>query len=555
MHVKPFNVGTRLALAFSVLLLLLMAAAGIGIWALQNVGNLTQTTINRTVLKERLVKEWQAATDLNGARTHAILVSAAGSEDKQLAAKIKSTSQRISAIQKQLDGLKDDAETALFDDIAQRREAYRAAREATFSAKKDAAPETVQSIETTRLEPALASYIAALSKLAERQSEQIEIATVAVNQRYRDGQWLMGLFSAAALLTGIAAAFLITRNLLRQLGGEPSYAMQITAHIAAGDLMTPISIRGNDRSSLLFALQSMRDQLAAIVTQVRSGTDAIVGASGEIASGNMDLSARTAHQASTLEQTAASMERLTNAVRQNGEHARQANALAGSAAEVASSGGVAVTQVIETMDAINASSRKIVDIISVIDGIAFQTNILALNAAVEAARAGEQGRGFAVVAAEVRSLAQRSAAAAKEIKALIGESVARVDDGARMVDQASATMGNIVASVKRVTDIIGEIAQVSEQQSQGIEQVNRAITQIDTVTQQNAALVEQSAAAAQSMQQEVGNLLNVVGVFKLTQQPSQPARSRRGAPAVALPPVRRASRPAPPASADEWESF
>jgi methyl-accepting chemotaxis protein len=266
---------------------------------------------------------------------------------------------------------------------------------------------------------------------------------------------------------------------------------------------------------LLQALKDMNESLVRIVGEVRAGTDTIGTASGQIATGNLDLSSRTEAQAGSLEQTAGSMEELTSTVKQNADNARQANQLVVSASDVAVKGGAVVGQVVHTMGSIKESSRKIVDIIGVIDGIAFQTNILALNAAVEAARAGEQGRGFAVVATEVRNLAQRSAAAAKEIKALIGDSVEKVDAGSKLVDDAGATMNEIVTSVKRVADIMSEITAASQEQSTGIEQVNQAIAQMDEATQQNAALVEEAAAAAMSMQDQAGNLSMVVSVFKL----------------------------------------
>ena len=277
-----------------------------------------------------------------------------------------------------------------------------------------------------------------------------------------------------------------------------------------------IETKQGDQSSLLFAMTSMRDSLARIVSQVRSGTDTIATASSQIAAGNLDLSSRTEQQAASLEETASSMEQLTGAVKQNADNAQQANGLAASASAVAVEGGAIVSQVMETMSSINASSRRIVEIIAVIDGIAFQTNILALNAAVEAARAGEQGRGFAVVAAEVRSLAHRSAAAAKEIKGLIEQSVETVDAGATLVDQASIKMNEIVKSVKHVTDIMQEITAASQEQAQGIEQVNQAIGQMDDVTQQNAALVEEAAAAAGALQDQADNLVQLVSVFKLS---------------------------------------
>ncbi len=326
------------------------------------------------------------------------------------------------------------------------------------------------------------------------------------------------LLSAGIVLLSLLAAFInfiITRGLLRQLGGEPAYAAAIVEKIASGDLSAPIKIKSGDQSSLLFAMRSMRDHLATIVGNVRSGTDSIATASGQIAAGNLDLSSRTEEQASTLEQTAASMEELTGTVKQNADNARQANQLAGSASEVAVKGGAVVAQVVDTMHDINTSARKIADIISVIDGIAFQTNILALNAAVEAARAGEQGRGFAVVATEVRNLAQRSATAAKEIKALIDDSAQKVNVGSTLVEQAGATMEEIVTSVKKVADIMAEITHASLEQSQGIEQVNQAVAQMDEVTQQNAALVEEAAAASEALQQQATQLADVVSTFKL----------------------------------------
>ncbi|MGB9990084.1 methyl-accepting chemotaxis protein [Massilia sp. SM-13] len=336
-------------------------------------------------------------------------------------------------------------------------------------------------------------------------------------------------FGAGALVIGAAVAFWLTRNLLRQLGGEPDYAASIAAAIAAGDLTAAVDVDDESNTgSLMFAMRSMQACLAQLVQQVRDGTDAITTASVEIATGNLDLSARTEAQAGSLEETAASMEELTSTVQQNGESVRHANELAVKASEVAAKGGEVVREVVGTMGSINASAKRIVDIISVIDGIAFQTNILALNAAVEAARAGEQGRGFAVVASEVRNLAQRSAAAAKEIKALIGDSVDKVAAGSKLVDIAGATMGEVVASVTRVTGIMAEISRAGQEQAAGIAQVNQAIVQMDGVTQQNAALVEQAAAAADSMQAQAQQLLAVVGTFKLAAQRSATPAAVRG---------------------------
>ncbi len=396
-------------------------------------------------------------------------------------------------------------------------------------------------------------------KLAElgKHKEQTAAAAVAeASQIYQNSRTLMLALVIASLAGGIGIGLWITHGLTRQLGGEPAYAVQVAGAIAAGDLASPIDTRAGDTRSLLFAMETMRAALVNIVGQVRIGTDTIATASGQIAAGNLDLSSRTEEQASSLEETASSMEELTSTVKQNADNARQANVLAQSASAVAQRGGSVVAQVVHTMSSINDSSRKIVDIIGVIDGIAFQTNILALNAAVEAARAGEQGRGFAVVASEVRNLAQRSAAAAKEIKTLISDSVDPVDAGGKLVDQAGVTMTEIVQSITRVTDIMAEIASASMQQTVGIEQVNAAITQMDAVTQQNAALVEQAAAAAGSMQEQAATLAEVVSIFKLAERapaPQRPAPRARHTPRLVASAPRRAA--VVHASAQEWEQL
>ena len=326
---------------------------------------------------------------------------------------------------------------------------------------------------------------------------------------------LLTLIALSAAVIGGLTAWAISRNLSRQLGGEPRDVVQLANAIAEGDLGQQFQPRHGDTTSVVAAMRRMNDSLAKIVGEVRSGTNTIATASGQIAAGNADLSTRTEQQASSLEETASSMEELNSTVKLNADNARQANRLSITASDIALKGGTVVSQVVDTMSSINASSKKIVEIIGVIDGIAFQTNILALNAAVEAARAGEQGRGFAVVASEVRNLAQRSAAAAKEIKMLIGDSVEKVETGAKLVDQAGATMDEIVASVKHVTDIMGEISSAGNEQTAGIEQINQAITQMDQVTQQNAALVEEAAAAAQSLRDQARNLAQLVSAFKL----------------------------------------
>ncbi len=369
----------------------------------------------------------------------------------------------------------------------------------------------------------------------------------------------------AAALIAVILGIWITRSILRQLGGEPVYAAEVVKHVSEGDLTVVIETKANDQSSMLYSIKEMVGNLAQIVSNVRSTTDSITTASKEIASGNADLSQRSEEQASSLQETASSMEELTSTVRQNAENAKQANQLAHNTSDIAIKGGKVVDEVVETMASISASSRKIMDIISVIEGIAFQTNILALNAAVEAARAGEQGRGFAVVAGEVRNLAQRSAAAAKEITALIEASVDKVDSGTRQVDQAGATMTEIVLAVKRVTDIMSEISAASQEQGAGIEQVNQAITQMDEVTQQNAALVEEAAAAAEAMKEQASALYSAVSAFKLDTKLAAAPQHQRSSPQPAKRTVSQAPSPSGPRKLtqkfksdqddDEWKEF
>ncbi|MQA40982.1 methyl-accepting chemotaxis protein [Rugamonas aquatica] len=401
-----------------------------------------------------------------------------------------------------------------------------------------------------------------LRKLIAVEEKQNVEAADAAEIAYAQARTVMLIIGSLALLTSVVAAWLITRGVTRELGCEPAEAAEIAGQIAAGNLTVRVEPKPDDQHSLLFAMRSMRDSLARIVNQVHASTETIAAAAGQIASGNLDLSSRTEQQASTLEETASSMEELTSTVRLNTDHARQANGLAESASDVAAKGGAVVAQVVDTMAAIDISARKIVDIIAVIDGIAFQTNILALNAAVEAARAGEQGRGFAVVATEVRNLAQRSAAAAKEIKDLIGDSVDKVQAGNRLVEQAGSTMHDVVSSVRRVTDIMSEIMQASQEQSSGIEQINTAVTQMDDVTQQNAALVEEAAAAAHAMQDQVNSLNDLVSVFRTEAQSGAPRPALQRV-AVAVPAaMKRAALPAASrarseakAPAQEWEQF
>jgi methyl-accepting chemotaxis protein len=373
-----------------------------------------------------------------------------------------------------------------------------------------------------------------MSVLVASAQKESEAATTVVEDYASGAQRLVTALAIVAFVLSLVIAGLIKRVLLKQLGGEPAYAAEIASRIAKGDLSVTVQLAPSDKDSLLFAIKSMRDSLAGIVSEVRHGTESITNASNEIADGNVDLSQRTEQQAQSLERVATAIEELTSTVKQNASNAQQANHLSQSASEVSEQGGEVMRQVTNTMESINDSSKKIVDIISVIDGIAFQTNILALNAAVEAARAGEQGRGFAVVASEVRVLAQRSAQAAKEIKVLIDDSVNKVGAGSDLVEKAGVTMHEVVASVRRVTEIMAEISHASEEQSVGIQEVSHAIGQMDGMTQQNTALVEEASAAAHELKDQAAHLSEVVDQFKLEASASTvSALSKKAAPSQA----------------------
>lgn len=363
--------------------------------------------------------------------------------------------------------------------------------------------------------PLLASLVLATNDYSQLTSLRSSTLIKAAEENSARVKSLIILFSIIATVISIAAGVLISKSLLKALGAEPVDLCDAVSRVASGDLTGELNVASTDTSSVMAAVKRMQLSLSTVVKSVRQDADTVSIAAAEISSGNNDLSSRTEQQASSLEETASSMEELTSTVRQNTDNARQANTLAIAASHIASKGGDVVSQVVGTMDSISEASRKIVDIISVIDGIAFQTNILALNAAVEAARAGEQGRGFAVVASEVRNLAQRSASAAKEIKVLIDDSVERVDLGTKLAADAGATMSEVVSSVKRVTDVIADIVSASLEQSSGIEQINQAISEMDNVTQQNASLVEEAAAAAESLRDQAGSLVHTVSVFKI----------------------------------------
>ena len=566
MNLRNLKIGTRLALGFALIL-----GGIVAVMLLVNALNAS----NRKDMSEnlRLANQKQALANLmksslyeSGIAMRNIGIQSDVGEMQKEEGRVKAqrklyddSKEKISAL-----GLNDD-EKKIVDEIAKLdKEASGPFKDAVGQALAFNAEGAVKIIATV-LDPISNKQIIEINKLVELQAVAATQAFDRADSAAKKLSYILYVILVFALGIGALIAWILTNSITKPL----SEALGLAETVASGDLCSDVVVAGSDEvSSLLLALKNMNSSLAATVGKVREGTETITFAAQEIASGNADLSQRTESQASSLEETASSIEELTSTVKQNADNARQANQLVVSATGVAVKGGAVVGQVVNTMGSIKDSSRKIVDIIGVIDGIAFQTNILALNAAVEAARAGEQGRGFAVVAAEVRNLAQRSAGAAKEIKSLIDDSVDKVDQGSKLVDEAGKTMDEIVTSVQHVADIMSEIAAASQEQSAGIEQVNLAITQMDEMTQQNAALVEQAAAAAESMEEQAVELARAVSVFKLSnslqpvvrpvaQYRESVVKPNQGKPA-ALPSATKnteASNVKKVAADDSWEEF
>ncbi|WP_300759908.1 methyl-accepting chemotaxis protein [Janthinobacterium sp.] len=587
MNLAKMKVGTRLGLGFALVLVLLVAVTVVGIARMAQIQERLDHVIDVNNVVTRLVTDMRTnVSDRITSLRILTLMTDAGDMEPEMA-RIKTQTATYQEAQKKLEAqfaLESTTEEKTL--LASIKEYEAAAMPAIGKASalwlaNDAEGATRVMIKEIR--PVQKKWIEALEQLTTLEDKLNAQMQQDARTAFDSARLFMIILGVLAVGMGVAAALVITRGLLKQLGGEPDYTASIAGSIANGDLSIGIHTQPSDNSSLLAEMKEMRNSLVNIVGQVRVGTETIGTASREIAAGNLDLSSRTEMQASALEKTASAMEELTSTVKQNADNAREANKLAATASDVALKGGSVVSQVVDTMSSINESAKKIVDIIGVIDGIAFQTNILALNAAVEAARAGEQGRGFAVVASEVRNLAQRSAGAAKEIKTLIDDSAEKTERGTRLVGQAGVTMGEVVDSVRRVTDIMSEIASASQEQSAGIAQVNLSIIEMDGMTQQNASLVEEAAAAAQSLQDQAAELAHVVSIFKLVEGEEKPAAyvpvqaepkaapvvARK--PAAALRPVKSLARkteesaPAAPAPApkraaattsnDEWEEF
>ncbi|MEI7367784.1 methyl-accepting chemotaxis protein [Pectobacterium sp. 1950-15] len=550
---KNYKIGTRLAGGFGLLIALSLAMLTSGIYQLNQVSSSTKQMMQEPLRKERLASDWHATLVAGVQRSMAVARSNDDSLVELFAAENTRASKESGKRQEDFASLiSTPEEKALFDKVGEYRQSYIKKRDAIITEKGAGNFDRARALFDNEFVPASNGYLASVEALRDHQRASIDQMGQDINTGASRGDLILAVTGALSAIIGVLIAWVLTRSIVQPL----ARAVHATQAVAAGDLTHNVQPEGRDEAAqLLHALQDMTVRLRTIVGEVRQGSESIAGASSQLAAGNIDLSSRTEEQASALQETAASIEQLSSTVRQNADNARQANQLAQSTTQQAQSGGQLVTEVVETMGAIDSSSKKIVDIIGVIDSIAFQTNILALNAAVEAARAGEQGRGFAVVASEVRSLAQRSASAAKEIKELIDRSVQTVEAGNRLVVQAGASIQDIVNGVRKVSDLVGEISSASNEQTMGIEQVNVAVNQMEVTTQQNASLVNEASAATQSLQQQAAQLAETVSQFRLGNS-HQIARTPVAAPTLALQPALTApGKNAATAGEGDWTSF
>jgi methyl-accepting chemotaxis protein len=513
MRIADLKIRTRLAIGFGTLLILLLTMLIITLVRFVAIERANEMLITSAWAKADAAHTINAMVRSNGRRLLEAVAATDAAQRSTLNRYIDDNQAEIGRAQGVLDKyVSSEQGKQLLAAVRRHNESFLKARSTVFSQLNADQRDAALSVVEKDALPALDAMQSESVELVTLQQKIVDATGASTSADIAFAKWLLAAIGGVAAVVGIGAAWSVTRSITRPL----ARAVQVAERVAQGDLTSRIEVTSRDETGqLMAALKHMNESLDQIVRRVRSGTAAIASASGQLLAGNTDLSARTEEQAASLEETASSMEELTATVRQNAENARQASQLAVNASEIAGDGGRVVERAVRSMQEIAASSAKINDIIGVIDGIAFQTNILALNAAVEAARAGEQGRGFAVVAGEVRTLAQRSAAAAKEIKALIETSVSKVDDGSSQVRDAGRTMTDIVQAVQRVTDIMGEISAASAEQSGGIEQVNTAVMQMDQVTQQNAALVEEATAAAGSLEDQARHLREAVAVFRL----------------------------------------
>jgi methyl-accepting chemotaxis protein len=558
--IKDFSIGQRLALGFGVVICLLLLLAGLSYLRISSLNQEVATMVDARYPKTVAANGIKA--DVNEA-TRSMLNVLIMTDPSQIAkelANIESANTKATEALAELNKSTTDAQgKEILKAIDVVRTRFIPGQKTFIGLINEDKKDDAMVKFMFSLRPQQGKYFEQLDKFVAYQNAEMVKAGRDASAVTANTQMFIKVLTGGALCLSLLVAIRVTRSIT----GPLKEAVGVAQRVAEGDLTSDIVVVRNDETGqMMQALKDMNASLIKIVAEVRAGTDSIAEASGEIASGNLDLSARTEQQANSLGQTSSSMRELTDTVQQNADNARQANQLAAKASEVAVRGGSVVSHVIDTMGSITESSKKIVDIIGVIDGIAFQTNILALNAAVEAARAGEQGRGFAVVASEVRNLAQRSAGAAKEIKALIGDSVSKVREGSTLVEQAGVTMEEVVASVRRVTDIMGEITSASQEQSAGIAQVNTTILEMDETTQQNAALVEEAAAAAASMQDQAANLARVVSVFKLDHGQPQTAARPAVSTAEPLEALKKVTSVAPApritgkqSNGSDWEEF